>query len=129
MTLADLRRELAGLRHEPFELALGERGTFGGTRHARVVWLGVAAGAEPLREIAHDVELRCRAAGLEPEERPFRAHLTLARAAARGGAALPDLPSPPRLASWAVGELVLYESRLGRGPAVYSPIERYALSP
>jgi len=92
-----------------------------------VVWLGVEGGREALEQLAAAVESACRAAGLEPEERPFRAHLTLARAAERGGSELPDLPPPPSLPPWQVRELVLYESRLGRGPAIYSPIERFEL--
>lgn len=127
--LAALKAALRDIRQAPFELALGERGTFGGGRHVRVVWLGVSAGAEPLRVLAGDVEAGCRTAGLAPEERPFQAHLTLARAGGRSdGAALPELPPAPALQPWQVAGFVLYESRLGRGPAVYVPIERFELS-
>lgn len=127
--LEELRRQLRMVRRQPFEIALGDRGAFGSRRHARVVWLGVEAGREPLGELAAAVESACRTAGLPPEERPFRAHLTLARAVERGGSELPELPPPPRLAPWPVEEFVLYESRLGRGPAVYAPIERFELRP
>jgi 2'-5' RNA ligase len=124
-----LRERLREVRAAAFDLALGERGTFGGVRHARVVWLGVVAGTVELTALAAEVEQACRAAGLEPEERPFRAHLTLARATARrGGAALPDLPLPPELPGWRAEEFVLYESRLGHGPAVYTGIEAFPLS-
>lgn len=92
-----------------------------------MVWLSVESGAEALGGLAEQVEQACRRAGLEPEERPFRAHLTLARAASRDGAALPDLPAPPALEPWPVGKFVLYESRLGKGPAVYVPLEEFAL--
>jgi RNA 2',3'-cyclic 3'-phosphodiesterase len=125
-----LREGMSQIRRPPFELALGERGKFGGGSHVRVVWLGVSIGAAPLAELAGEVEARCRAAGLPPEDRPFKAHLTLARSGGRsGGAPLPDLPPPPALGPWEVMEFVLYESRLGRGPAVYAPIERFALNP
>ena len=79
-------------------------------------------------ELAGQVEQACRRAGLEAEERPFRAHLTLARAAARNGGPLPEVPSPPELPAWAGASFVLYESRLGRGPAVYVPLEEFPLS-
>jgi len=116
------------VRQEPFDLRLRGTGTFGGRGHVRVVWLGVAEGGEPLRELAAKSESACRAAGLPPEERPFRAHLTLARATQRGGANLPPLPEPPELSGWRAEGFVLYESRLGKGPAVYAPIERFRLS-
>ncbi len=128
--LRSLRGRLGEVRQGPFELALGERGTFGGDRRVRVVWIGVADGAGALTELARQVEAACRAAGLPAEERPFRAHLTLARAGAGpGGARLPELPPAPSLPAWRAEEFVLYESRLGRGPAVYAPIERFPLSP
>lgn len=127
--MAALRSALAGVRGEPFELSLGDVGTFGGRRRPRVVWLGLAGGIDRLRVLAGAAEQACRDAGLEPEDRPFRAHLTLARAADRFGSDLPDLPKPPPTKPWQVSSFVLYESRLGRGPAVYVPIEEFELSP
>lgn len=124
--LGRLRSELKSVRAEPFALALGGLGTFGG-RRPRVVWLSVESGAEQLGGLAEQVEQACWRASLEPEERPFRAHLTLARAASRDGAVLPELPPPPSLEPWLVGKFVLYESRLGRGPAVYVPLAEFAL--
>ena len=105
-----------------FDLELGNLGTFGPGRHVRVVWQGLRAGADPLTALAAQVDAECAAAGLVRETRPFQAHLTLARARARGGAALPQLPEPPRLSPWRATELVLFASRLGRAGAVYEPL-------
>ena len=113
------------MRLESFELQLGDVGVFGGRRRPRVVWIGLAAGAEPLGRLAALVEEACRRAGLPAEERPFRAHLTLARAADRLPSELPPPPPPPALPPWPVAAMTLYRSRLGRGPAVYEPLERY----
>jgi 2'-5' RNA ligase len=118
---------LDGSAGAPFELALGEVGTFRRGRLARVVWIGVSAGAEPLRALAARIEVECRSAGLEAEERPLKPHLTLARARAREGAPAPVLPSPPALEPWLAGELVLYASHLGRGGAVHEPIRTVRL--
>jgi 2'-5' RNA ligase len=110
-----------------FDLELGNLGTFGPGRHVRVVWQGLRAGAEALTALAAQVDAECAAAGLVRETRPFQAHLTLARARARGGAELPQLPEPPRLSPWRAIELVLFASRLGRGGAVYEPLRALKL--
>jgi 2'-5' RNA ligase len=118
--------EAAALR--AFDLRLGEMGTFKRGRLARVVWIGLATGAAELSSLAATVEAECTRAGLEPEGRKFNAHLTLARARARDGAVLPALPPAPEQTAWRADELILYESRLGRGGAVYEPLRRIRLS-
>jgi 2'-5' RNA ligase len=105
-----------------FDIGLGDLGTFRRGRLVRVVWLGLHSGLEPLAKLAAEVEDECVKAELAAEERPFRAHLTLARARARDGAMLPALPLAPRLQPWRAGELVLYSSHLSRKGAVYEPL-------
>lgn len=124
--LEALRAELAGVRLPGFELALGGLGTFGGSR-PRVVWLGLASGEEQARRLADAVEAACLASGAEPEERPFRPHLTLARARDRKPEPLPTLRPPPALEPWRPDRFVLYESRLGGGPARYLELASFAL--
>ena len=110
-----------------FELELGAVGTFKRGRLARVVWLGLTSGAERAAALAALVEDESVRGGLEPENRRFNAHLTLARARPRDGATLPDVPPPPRLPPWRAGELVLYRSRLGRAGSVYEPLRKITL--
>lgn len=123
--LERVRAELASVRAAPFPMALDGRGTFGPRAAPRVVWLGVSAGLDACTALAKQVEAACQRAGLEPEDRPFRAHVTLARAR-REGDRLPPLPDPPALAPWTVEDFVLYESRLHQQPR-YVPLARYAL--
>jgi RNA 2',3'-cyclic 3'-phosphodiesterase len=115
----------AGL--EGFDITLGDLGTFRRGRLARVVWMGVREGAQEIAEMAAQAEAESVRAGLVAESRPFNAHLTLARARPRDGAALPDLPAPPQLPRWRAGELVLYRSKLGRAGSVYEPLRRISL--
>jgi len=116
-------RELAG-----FELGSGEVGTFKRGRLARVVWLQVSTGTDAARALAEVVEAECVRTGLAPDTRPFKPHLTLARARPRDGAALPPLPAAPELPPWRADELVLYRSHLGRAGSVYEPLRTIRLS-
>ena len=70
-------------------------------------------------------------AGWPPEARPFRAHLTLARAdgvpaGARVAARLVEAAADLRIAS-AIDRIGLFESLTGGGPARYEPIEMVRL--
>jgi 2'-5' RNA ligase len=122
-----IAERLQGTLGAPFEVALGEVGTFRRGRLARVVWLGVRTGDEAMRALAQRVETECRAAGLEPESRAFKPHLTLARARARDGSPTPALPDLPALEPWHAGELILYSSHLQRAGAVHEPIRTMRL--
>jgi 2'-5' RNA ligase len=122
-----IAERLQGTLGAPFEVALGEVGTFRRGRLARVVWLGVRTGDEAMRALALRVETECRAAGLEPESRAFKPHLTLARARARDGSPMPALPELPALEPWHADELILYSSHLQRAGAVHEPIRTMRL--
>ena len=78
--VADIGRALdvAVGGHSEAPLVLGEVGAFPNFRRARVVWLGIAP--DPRLELLHhDIESACVALGMDPEGRPFRPHLALAR--------------------------------------------------
>lgn len=110
-----------------FDARLAGVGAFKRGRLARVVWMGLGEGEQPIRELAAAVEAECVRAGLEPERRRFSAHLTLARARAREGAPLPELPPPPQTSGWRAEELVLYRSHLGRAGSVYETLRTVSL--
>jgi 2'-5' RNA ligase len=109
------------------QLQLGGIGTFGRPRAARVVWLGLNAGAEAAGALAAQVDAECVRAGLSREERAFQAHMTLARARSRDGSRLPELAATPRLDPWLAAELVLYSSRLTKTGAVYETLRTLPL--
>jgi len=118
---------LAGLGLRALDLRLGAAGAFRRGRLARVVWLGLASGVAEVGALASAVEAESVRAGLEAEARSYHAHLTLARARARDGAVLPELPPPPDLPAWRADELILYRSHLGRGGSVYEALRRLTL--
>jgi 2'-5' RNA ligase len=115
------------VRSPPFELAVGGVGAFGSGRHKRVLWLGIASGGEAAGALAAQIELACVEAGLIQDERPFRAHVTLARARDRRGAAAPELSTLPGLEPWTANEFVLFRSKTGPGGAEYIPLRTFGL--
>ena len=110
---------------QPFDIALGDLGAFPRPAKASVVWVALASGSERLAELNEIAEEASQAVGLAPEERPFAPHLTLSRIR-------PELDVRSALASyrrmpfqWTARDLVLFESRSGRGGAVYQALERF----
>jgi RNA 2',3'-cyclic 3'-phosphodiesterase len=105
---------------EPPALALGD-GLLLPPRRARVLTVAlVDDGALALLQA--EVSDRLAAAGVyEPEARPFRPHVTVARL--RPGARAPRaLDAAPDPVAFSAGDVVLYRSRPGRGGARYDPL-------
>jgi 2'-5' RNA ligase len=70
---------LASLAIAPGNVALGGVGAFPTARRARVLWVGVRAGAAWLAQASAAVGALLRPVGHAPEEREFHPHVTLAR--------------------------------------------------
>lgn len=105
--------------HAPMRLRTGGLGAFPSAGRARVAWYGVHDADGALVALASDV----RSALTLDDERPLRAHLTLARARREPV----DLRSWLREASAPEGtldvdRLQLMRSHLGRGPARYETL-------
>jgi RNA 2',3'-cyclic 3'-phosphodiesterase len=63
----------------------------------------------------------------QPETRPFRAHITVARVRREWRPRVDELPAAPQ-ATFTAGAVVLFRSHLGgRGPARYEALERAEL--
>lgn len=120
-----LEEALTQVRAAAFGLELGGLGRFGSPARPRVLWIGVAAGREPLGALAGAVAGACRRAGVVGDERPYNPHLTLCRV--RPGARLPALPEPVRLPGWEARSFTLFQSRPGPRGAVYVPLRDYRL--
>jgi 2'-5' RNA ligase len=108
----------------PFSLRLtGAAESFSGG----VLWAGLEP-APLLDELAASLRVHAAALGLPGEDRPFRAHLTLARSAR--GTRLPDDLAEryqgPRTA-WTVRSVALMRSRLAVGGPRYEVYERFEL--
>jgi 2'-5' RNA ligase len=77
-TADDFADRLRDIRAEPLAITIAGVGAFAG-REARVLWAGVDGGAG-LERLYRGNERAARAAGLEPDPRGFKPHVTLARA-------------------------------------------------
>lgn len=120
-TARELADELARIEIRAFEMRLKGLGTFGG-KDPRTLWAGVEAGAE-LEALARACERAARNAGLPPEPRTFKPHVTIARLKNPRIEPLARLLSRHgafQSAPFMVGRFVLYSSRpqVGGGPYV-----------
>lgn len=103
------------------ELALGA-GLLLPPRRARVLTVALEDPGGKLGSLQAELGAALAEAALyEPEARPFRPHVTVARLRAGERAPLALELSPGPLA-FTGGAVTLYSSRLGRGGAVYEPI-------
>ena len=112
----------------PFDMMLGEMGAFPRPKSATVIWLAVSEGLSRLEELAAAAEEAAQSAGFGPEDRPFRAHLTLSRVRpAEDASGLLD-SFPGADLGWRCGSVLVYRSHLGRGGARYEPLETFPLT-
>ena len=117
--------QAACARQEPFELSLQGPGCFPSPERPRVFWLGLGGQVTSLERLQARVQEGTAPWG-QKEDRPFRAHLTVARirdgspAGRHGlGRVLPRLPAPPAVV-WMVDRVTLFRSRLHPGGAVHT---------
>ena len=116
---------------EPFAVQMKGVGAFPSARRPRVIWLGVAEGAEPLAGIASRLEDGLATLGFEREDRPFRAHVTFGRVRSpqRAGplTAEIELLGPAEVGMMTCEGIVLMRSDLSRSGPTYTPLETVSL--
>lgn len=116
----------AAVTIQPFDVVIAGAGAFPSPAHPRALWLGVGDGGEALSVAASRLDDALEGAGWQREDRPFRAHLTLARSdGVRAG------PTVARRLIEAAADahkafraesIALFESISGNGPARYEPL-------
>lgn len=134
---------LAALPFVPFALRAAGSGAFPSTARPRVLFAGLAEGAEQCRALAVCLEEAARRAGFAPEARPFVPHLTVARVKDREGAKpasrRPDLSADLLTALltaldrtvWPVAradEVVLWRSETGQDGPRYTRLAAFPAS-
>lgn len=119
---------LARIEIDVFALRLEGVGVFGGN-DPRTLWAGVSASDE-LDALARACERAARSAGLPPEPRPFKAHVTLARLRhphILGLTAFLERMALYRSRTFQVEQFALYSSRPKTGGGPYVVEEAFAL--
>ncbi len=115
---------------KPFEIIFSVIGTFG--RPARVLWLGCEKEKEEIVTLAAGLEGAFEELGFEKENRPFSAHLTLARIKDNIDRELQkilkDYPKVNIPQVWA-DSVCLYKSQLTPSGSVYTLLRKIELNP
>jgi RNA 2',3'-cyclic 3'-phosphodiesterase len=114
-----------------FDVAIRGAGAFPPVGRPRALWLGITDGADELSTLAAAVDRALAEAGWSLDPKPFRAHLTLARAdgvpaGSAIGAKLAEVAADLDLRFRATS-IGLFESLTGGGPARYVPVETVQL--
>ncbi len=117
--------ELEGI--QGFDCHLKDVRLFPDSKHPKVIAVGLDAEGH-LTELAAAVERGACRAGLPPESRALRAHLTIGRLRGHG---FPSVHGGSELGSSVVpvDRVVLFSSDLQPGGPVYTPIEAIPLRP
>jgi 2'-5' RNA ligase len=71
--------EMKKIQFTPFDVHLKSLGVFPSLSYPRVVWAGIADGADQLRDIFSQLEPKLRELGFAPDNKGFSPHLTIAR--------------------------------------------------
>lgn len=127
-----IRDVLAGAAGEarPFSIRIVGIGAFPNVQRARVLWVGFDEPTGALSRMQRVIEDGLLALGLDPEDKPFRTHITVARIkSTRNVGDLSRLIESYRdaeIVSSTLSEVVLYESRMRDDGPIYSPLERCA---
>lgn len=108
---------------------LGRLGAFPRPERPRVLWVGLAQGGPEAEAVAAAVNDGLEQDGLGGADKPFRAHLTLARAreGSAGVAALIRAPLPEAPPAEPLRRLAVMKSELHKSGAMYNVLEEIRL--
>jgi 2'-5' RNA ligase len=122
-TVAALDRSVTSVA--PFTARLGGAGRFPERGKARVLWVGFAEGVDALADLAE--RARAGVADRVTDARPFRPHVTVARARQPARVAAGALDIPPLDRDVSIDAVTVFRSHLGSPHPRYEPIARLGL--
>jgi RNA 2',3'-cyclic 3'-phosphodiesterase len=143
-SVEEIKRVLAGVKSQSFDLTFRGYGFFPTAKSARVFWIGIESGPEPAN-LAKNIDDATAALRIPKEDHEFSPHLTLARGGGHSGAPgwrkedasnknfkllqekLSGL-AVPEFGTMTAHEFYLYESKLMRGGSRYTKLARFPIT-
>jgi RNA 2',3'-cyclic 3'-phosphodiesterase len=128
-----LSRATEGLA--PLALELAGLGCFPDARRPRVLWAGLKGDLDGLLTLQKAVAAACAPFLQKPDDKPFAAHLTLARLKdpspelRRSVEKLLESHSDASFGKWTAAEVRLIRSELGRDGSRYAAVRSFPLNP
>lgn len=124
--LEELHAALRNIRGSSVKLALHGGGSFGPPQAPRVLWSALAGDVEGLKQLHLSVVQATQSLGFKAEERPYAAHITLARnfIGSNGGMLKDAIATMPVEAAWEADRFVLMRTNM-RATPMYEPIGEY----
>jgi len=125
----EVQEKLTKIDFPAFRMSLNGFGYFPQGRQPKVLWVGIEKNKK-LVELQKKIEAICCSLGFEPENRPFKPHITLAR---MKGVAKRDVMSfinqhkQFRIPEVPINEFVLYESKLRSDGALHIRLKTFSL--
>ncbi len=108
-----------GIHAGPFELHFDRLDYW---RRPRILWCGPSGRPPALDALVHNLQAGLQACHIEPDQRPYAPHVTLARKARPV-----DVRDPGVGLHWQVRDFVLVASRSGAEPPRYEVLRRWPL--
>ena len=122
----DIAEAAQAIRFDQFELHVAGCGFFERKGVPKIAYAAIAP-CEPLDRLHRKIDRICTKAGVEPLERAFVPHITLARLNTSSGPVAPFLARniDVSLGPWTVDEYILYESTLREQGSLYEHVVTY----
>ncbi len=121
--------EMTKVQFKPFPVQLTGIGVFPSLNYPRVLWAGIALGADQLQNVVNQIEPRLQNLGFPPERNAFSPHLTIARVrSARNKPQLADFVTKNAKYDFGAVEarcLRLKRSELTPKGPIYSTLKEY----
>lgn len=124
-----IKKALTYVQVPAFDLEMSSTGCFPGVRNARILWAGIRHN-ETIILLKKAVDEALSLEGLEPEDRPFSPHITLARIKTINRAEISRFLSCNEnftCPTFTVTEFHLYSSTLSKTGATYTKEQSYLL--
>jgi 2'-5' RNA ligase len=116
-----------------FTFEVAGTGVFPNPKRARILWIGVTQGKEPVNQFQSVIEKSLNKLHIPTEDRKFHPHLTLGRVRSPKNldTVVMDLLNQTKLSfgTVPVTHVTLFSSKLSPSGAVYTPLKQVSLKP